>query len=374
MPKRGNKKLGGGTLIPSAPNVGLVDENALFERVATIIENGKKRAAAYANSEVTMMFWEIGRRIGSVLLEGDRAGRGRRIVAPLARHLREKFGNGFDYTNVARMIRFAERFPDCEIVAPLAQRLSWSHLTLLLPLKSDEAFMFYADDAMGRKLGKRELRRQISRKAFQRRETADSQLTEKPAVAFNEFKDPYLLDALGLKDDYLEADLEKAMLADLKSFILEFGSGFSFMARQKRMTMDGDDYWLDLLFFQRKLNRLVAVELKLEKFRPEFKGQMEFYLKWLNRYERLPNENEPIGLLLCPQASKGQLELLEMDKSGIAVSEFWTELPPKKEFERKINEIMAEAKERLERRKSLPTDEILREIEYFFEPKDDEDE
>ncbi|MDR1616438.1 MAG: PDDEXK nuclease domain-containing protein [Syntrophomonadaceae bacterium] len=284
----------------------LIDENALFERIATIIENRKTCAGAYANLEIIMMYWEIGRHISSITLDSRRTGYGKQIVATLAQQLQEKYGNGFDYTNVSRMMRLAERFPNFTIVAPLAQQLSWSHFTILLPLKSDESFMFYANDAVERKIGKRELRRQISRKAFERCEIADLQLTEKSAVPFNMFKDPYLLDALGLKNNYLEADLEKAILTELEEFILEFGNWFTFVDRQKRMTMDGDDYWLDLLFYHRKQRRLVAVELKIDKFRPDFKGQMEFYLKWLNRYERLPDENEPIGLILCPQASRGQ--------------------------------------------------------------------
>jgi predicted nuclease of restriction endonuclease-like (RecB) superfamily len=222
-------------------------------------------------------------------------------------------------------------------------------------------------------LGKRELRHQISRKAYERREIANSNITDPKSVPFNIFKDPYLLDTLGLKDNFLEADLEKAILTELEAFILEFGHGFTFVERQKRMTMDGDDLWLDLLFYHRILKRLVAVELKLEKFRPAFKGQMEFYLKWLNKYERQPDEGEPIGLILCPKASRGQLELLEMSKSGIAVAEFWTVLPPKADFERKINEIMQEAQERLERRKSLPVSKIQRKIDYFIEPKDEDE-
>ena len=358
-------------LIPLAAEA--VNETALFERVSAIIENRKARAGAYANREITLMYWEIGERIGSFVLGGTRAEYGKRIVAVLSQQLVEKYGSSFDYQNVTRMVKFAKRFPDIEIVVPLAQQLSWSHFITMLPLKSDEAFMYYARDAMARRLGKRELRRQISRKAYERREIADSQLTEQSAVPFNVFKDPYLLDALDLKENFLEADLEKAILTELEKFILEFGHGLTFAKRQKRMTMDGDDYTLDLLFYSRHLKRLIAVELKLEKFRPAFKGQMEFYLKWLNRFERRDGENEPIGLILCPHANRGTLELLEMDKSGIAVAEFWTTMPPKEEFERKINEIMLEAKERLARRKTLPIGEIRKRIDYFYESKDDED-
>jgi predicted nuclease of restriction endonuclease-like (RecB) superfamily len=233
--------------------------------------------------------------------------------------------------------------------------------------------MYYARDAIARRLGKRELRRQISRKAYERREIADSLLTEQTAVPFNAFKDPYLLDVFGLKDNYLEADLEKAVLADIESFILEFGNGFSFVARQKRMTMDGEDYKLDLLFYHRGLKRLVAIDLKLGKFKPSYMGSMRFYLKWLNRYERQEGENPPIGLILCTKASRDQIELMELDKEGIAIAEYWTQLPSKSDFERKISEIYEEAQERLERRKTLGNANIIREIDYFYEEKDDDE-
>ena len=234
--------------------------------------------------------------------------------------------------------------------------------------------MFYANDAAVRHLGKRDLRKQISRKAFERREIADSQLTEVSAVPFNVFKDPYLLDVFGLKDNFLEGDLEKAILADLEAFILEFGHGFTFADRQKRMIMDGEDFKLDLLFYHRILKRLVAIDLKIGKFKPSYMGQMRFYLKWLNRFEQQEGENAPIGLILCTEASRDQIELMELDKEGIAVAEYWTQLPPKSEFEQKIREIYEEAQERLERHKLLPSRDIKREIEYFYEQKDEDEE
>jgi hypothetical protein len=140
------------------------------------------------------------------------------------------------------------------------------------------------------------------------------------------------------------------------------------------MIIDDDDIVLDLLFYHRKLRRLVAVELKIGAFKAAYMGQMLLYLKWLNKHERQPGEEEPIGLILCTKANRGQIELLELDKSGIAVAEYWTELPPKADFERKINEIMQEAQERLDRRKSFPVSKIPPQINYFIESKDDEDE
>ena len=183
-----------------------------------------------------------------------------------------------------------------------------------------------------------------------------------------------MLDVFGLKDNHDEGDLEQAILAGLEKFILEFGNGLTFVARQKRMTMDGVDFTLDLLFYSRELRRLIAIDLKITAFKPAHKGQMEFYLKWLNRYNRYDGENEPIGLILCAKANRGQIELMELDKSGIAVAEYWTVLPPKDIFEKKIQEILLEARERIERRKMLPNGTIQRKVNYFYDPKDDDDE
>jgi predicted nuclease of restriction endonuclease-like (RecB) superfamily len=319
------------------------------------------------------MYWEIGRYIGSVLLGGERAAYGKRIFSTLSRKLVERYGSGFELRSLRRMVQFAELFPNISIVSPLATQLSWSHFIEILPIETEKARLFYAHEAVTRHLGKKELRNQISRKVYERREIANLQISGNSTVPFNVFKDPYLLDTLGLKENFLEADLEKAILTELEAFILEFGHGFSFVERQKRMTMDDDDFTLDLLFYHRVLKRLVAIELKIGKFVPQYKGQMEFYLKWLNRYERQNDENEPIGIILCTKASRNQIELMELDKSGIAVAEYWTNLPPKAEFERKIKEILIEAQERLERRKSFPKGKTQKQIEYFYDTKGDDD-
>jgi predicted nuclease of restriction endonuclease-like (RecB) superfamily len=232
--------------------------------------------------------------------------------------------------------------------------LSWSHFVELLPLKTNEARLYYAKDCAERQLGIRELRDMISRKAFERKEIANNQFGNSDnKIPLDTFKDPYLFDYMGLSDEYLEADLEAAVLRELEKFILEFGKGFTFVARQKRMIIDNKDFHLDLLFYNRNLRRLVAVELKQGNFEAEFKGQMELYLKWLNRYERKVGEEEPIGLILCAEGSREQIELLEMDKAGIMVSQYWTNLPPKVEFEQKIHKILAETRERMKRRQIL---------------------
>ena len=155
---------------------------------------------------------------------------------------------------------------------------------------------------------------------------------------------------MGLHQGHDEADLEAAILRQLEAFILELGRGFAFVERQKRMVIDGEDFYLDLLFFHRRLRRLVAVELKLGRFKAAHKGQMELYLKWLDKHERQPGEEAPIGLILCAESSREQVELLGMHKDGITVAEYWTELPPKAELEQHLHQALIEARERLARR------------------------
>jgi predicted nuclease of restriction endonuclease-like (RecB) superfamily len=301
-----------------------INENSLFNRISKIIKNRKYRAVNYTNQEINLMFWEIGHYINSIILDFKRAPYGKQIFSTLSRKLVESYGKSFQEENLYRMAQFANVFHDAATVKKSLIGLSWSHICELIRIKDEEARLYYANDAVTRNLGVRELRNQISRKAYERREIANSQLSKNSAIPFNVFKDPYLLDTLGLKENFLEADLEKAILTELEAFILEFGHGFSFVERQKRMTMDGDDFTLDLLFYHRILKRLVAIELKIGKFVPQYKGQMEFYLIWLNRYERQDDENEPIGIILCTKASRNQVELMELDKSGIAVAEYWT--------------------------------------------------
>jgi predicted nuclease of restriction endonuclease-like (RecB) superfamily len=326
----------------------------LVERVSSLVREAREAIASYANATLTMTYWQVGALIDSEVLGGERADYGSQILVSLAHELTDRFGRGFDRPNLSRMVTFARQFPDPEIVASLAHKLSWTHFVALLPLKSDEARTFYADQVVAGHLSVRELKRAIQRKAFERREIANSQIEQGSMVPADTFNDPYLLDFLGLHDGYAEADLEAAILRDLEAFLLEVGPGFSFVERQKRMIIDGDDFHLDLLFFSRPLRRLVAVELKIGKFAARHEGQMKLYLKWLNRYERHEGEETPIGLILCTEASREQVELLEMHKDGIVVAEYWTALPPKAELEQRLQAILRDARERLARR-ALPS-------------------
>jgi predicted nuclease of restriction endonuclease-like (RecB) superfamily len=266
------------------------------------------------------------------------------------------------------MIKFAQFFPDPKIVSTLSAKLSWSHFVEILQIDSDLAREFYAQMCRMELWSVRTLRHKIDSMMFER--TAISKksdfvikaelatLRESDQMSADlVFKDPYLLSFLQLQDAYLERDLESSILRELESFIMEMGIGFTFVARQKRIILDDADFYLDLLFFHRNLKCLVAIELKLEKFKPDHKGQMELYLKWLNKYERKPGEEEPIGLILCAEKSEEQIELLEMAKSGIRVAQYLTELPSKEILQKKLHEAVNRARMRLENK---PNEELTK--------------
>ena len=328
-----------------------VEYQDLLSEVIELIENAKYQVVSYANSSLSILFWHIGQRILTQDLQNERGEYGKQIVVTLSRELVKRFGKNYEERNLWRMIQFTKQFPDIENVVTLSRQLSWSHFLILIPIKEQSARDFYGKLAFENSFGVRELRKQIEKKAFERIEKADIQLPEDSIIKKVIFKDPYLLDFLELKSGYLENDLESAILRELELFILELGNGFTFIERQKRMIIDGDDFNLDLLFYHRKLKRLVAIELKIDKFKAKYKGQMELYLKWLDKYEKQEGEGTPIGLILCAEASSEQIELLQMQKDGIMVAEYWTDLPPKEILEAKLHEALIEARERLERKK-----------------------
>ena len=330
-----------------------VPQNGLFAAVSGLIEEARRSLARKANNTTVFLFWRIGHLINRKVLGHQRAEYGRKIVESLATRLCATYGRSFEPRNLRRMVQFAEQFPNFEIVAPLATQLSWTVVTEVLTLKSPDARMFYLREAASRQLGKRDLRSLISRKTFERKEIANAQITPSSCIPPDTFKDPYLLDILGLHDGYLEADLEAAVMRELERFILELGGGFAFVERQKRIIIDGEDFYLDLLFFHRVLKRLVAIDLKIGKFEARHKGQMELYLGWLDRYERQEGEGAPIGLILCAEKSREQIELLQLDKDNIVVAEYWTIFPERPVFERKIRELLSSAREQMARRRGL---------------------
>ena len=257
------------------------------------------------------------------------------------------------------MMQFAEYFPKEEIVVTLSRQLSWSHFIEIIPVKKQLARDFYAEMCRLERWSVRILRKKISGMLFERTAIAKKPkhiidheiktLREKDKLTPDlVFRDPYFLDFLGLKGSFQEKDLESAILRELESFIMELGVGFTFVERQKRMIVDGEDFYLDLLFYHRNLRRLVAIELKLDKFRPDHKGQMELYLRWLDKYERKPEEEQPIGLILCAGKSSETIELLELSKSGIRVAEYMTKLMPKEILEKKLHEAIQRARLQIE--------------------------
>jgi len=332
-------------------NIENIKYKGVYNDIVSIIEETKYQIAIQANSSLTVMFWRIGARINNEILQNKRAEYGKKIVVTLSRELVIKYGRNFEEKNLRRMIQFAEKFLNIENVVTLSRHLSWSHFLAIIPLKTEKERQFYAKLAYENPMGVRKLREQISRKVFERTENANLQIVKTGNIEQGIFKDPYLLDFLKLEKGFLENDLEQAILKELEQFLLELGTGFTFVERQKRMIIDGDDYYLDLLFYHRKIKRLVAIELKIDKFRAKYKGQMELYLKWLEKNEMQEGENTPIGIILCAEASKEQIELLEMHKDGIMVAEYLTELLPKNILEEKLQKALIEARERIERNK-----------------------
>lgn len=331
----------------------ILPESILFLEISALIEQSHIKVVSQVNSTMTLLFWQVGQRTNEFILAHKRAEYGQQIIVTLSRQLEERFGRSFGEKNLRRMLQFATVFPEPEKVVTLSRQLSWSHFLVLLPLKTAEQRLFYAQRTIQEQMSVRELRKQIEQKAYERTAIADAQLPNKEHHLSGSFKDPYLLDFLNLPNGYLENDLEKAILRELEKFILEVGKGFAFVERQKRMIIDGEDYYLDLLFYHRKLKRLVAIELKIGKFQAKHKGQMELYLKWLNKHEKEEGEEAPIGLILCAETSREQVELLEMHKDGIMVAEYLTELPPRKELEQRLQKAYLEAKEIIEKRKQL---------------------
>jgi len=332
---------------------------SLLSDVKNLIELSRARVAVAVNDELTGLYWQIGRRINQDILKERRAEYGQQIVSALSRELTQEYGPGYAEKSLRHMLRFAEVFPDEGIVSTMRRQLSWSHLKIIIyledPLKRD----FYMEMARLERWSTRALQQRVDGMLFERTAICKkpAKLIERQLKALKEedkltpelvFRDPYFLDFLGLGDQYAERDLEAAILRELERFILELGTDFAFVARQKRIAVDHEDYYLDLLFYHRRLRRLVAVDLKLGKFQAADKGQMELYLRWLDRYERQWGEEEPIGLILCAGKSNEQVELLELEASGIRVAEYMVQLPPRKILEKKLHEAILLARQRLE--------------------------
>lgn len=329
----------------------------LLSELRGLIDQARRHVAQTANAAQTLLYWHMGLRIGKEVLKGQRADYGEQIVATLSTQLVQEYGRGFNRSALARMVKFSEAFPDEGIVATLSQQLSWSHFIELLPLKSPLEREYYAELCRVERWSVRTLRERIASQLYLR--TAIARQPE--AVVQSEighlraggqmtpdlvFRDPYMLDFLNLPRDYSERDLEDAILREMERFLLELGVGFTFVARQKRISVGADDFYLDLLFYHRHLRRLIAVELKLEKFQPAHKGQMELYLRWLDKHDRAPGEEPPIGLILCAAKDAEQVELLDLHASHIRVAEYVAHIPDIELLQAQLHRAVQMARER----------------------------
>jgi predicted nuclease of restriction endonuclease-like (RecB) superfamily len=334
---------------------------SLLIDVRGLIAEARRQTAAAVNIGLTALYWRIGRRIQAEVLHDARGAYGEQIVATLSRQLVAEFGRGYTEKTLRRMIQFAEAFPDEAIVATLWRQLSWSHFRELLPLVQPFQREFYAEMCRIEGWSVRTLRERVNSMLYERTALSkqpDALIRQELTALRNQgeissallLKDPYVLDFLGLADRFQERDLEEAILRELETFLLELGAGFSFVARQKRIQLDGNDFYIDLLFYNRKLKRLVVVELKQGSFRPEYKGQMELYLRWLARYEQEIGEEPPVGIILCAGKNTEQIELLEVGAAGIHVAEYLTVLPPPDILRQKLHEAIETARLRIETR------------------------
>ncbi|MCI0538196.1 MAG: PDDEXK nuclease domain-containing protein [Verrucomicrobiales bacterium] len=322
----------------------------------------RQEVARAVDVGLVILYWHIGQRVRRDILQLKRAEYGERIVSALGRQLSAEFGRGFDEKSLRHMLRFAEAFDDEAIVSALRRQLTWTHFKALTYVEDDLKRDFYAEMCRVERWNTRTLSEKIRSMLFER--TALSKRPDKLArleiKKLREqdklspdlvFRDPYVLDLLGLKDTYAEKDLEAAIIREIESFILELGVGFTFVARQMRIVIDGEDYHLDLLFYHRKLQRLIALDLKIGEFVAADKGQMELYLRWLAKYDREPHEGQPLGIILCAGKREEHVELLEPYQSGIHVASYLTQLLPKAQLKRKLHETVQLARIRLQERR-----------------------
>lgn len=345
-------------------------KDVLYTDITSLIETNKEKVAYTINSTLAILYWKIGKRIQIEVLENQRAEYGKQIIQRLSKKLVAKYGNGWGEKQLRHCLRLVETLSENQIVYAVRRQLSWTHIRTISYLNDEVQRDFYLNMCTLENWSTRQLQERIDSMLFER--TAISKkskvVIKRELKSMREknnlspdmvFRDPYVLDFLGLKDTYSEQSLEDAILRELERFILELGQGFSFVERQKRMNIDGEDFRLDLLFYHRGLKRLVAIDLKLGKFKASYKSQMELYLRWLEKYEMQEDEKTPLGLILCAEGNKEQIELLELDKSGIKVAQYITGLPSKNILQRKLHKALMDSRHYLKEKSKKPATKAL---------------
>ena len=331
----------------------------LSPQVQQLIDAARTRAAIAVNAELTVLYWQIGKLLREHVLDGERAKYGKQIIERLSCDLTAKYGKGWSSQQLRHCLRTAETFPDQQILYAVSRELNWTQLRTLLYVENPLKREFYLEMCRLERWSTRQLTERINSMLFER-----TAISKKPEATIQgdlqllrndgklsadlAFRDPYVLDFLGLSDTYSEHDLESAILAELERFISELGTDFAFLARQKRIVIDNRDYYIDLLFFHRRLRCLVIIDLKIGEFEASFKGQMELYLRYLEKHEMVEGENLPIGLILCTGKNEEHVELLRLHDSNIRVAEYLTELPSREILQRKLHESLERARQKLE--------------------------
>jgi predicted nuclease of restriction endonuclease-like (RecB) superfamily len=334
-------------------------QKSLISEIKYLIEDSKQQVAVAVNATLTILYWQIGKRINEEILNDRRAGYGKQIVATLWRQLELDYGNSFSEKNLRRMMQFASVFPNYEIVVSVIRHLSWTHIIVLIPIDDKSKRQFYIKMCKIEKWSVRTFREKINSMLYERtaisKKPEETIKTELEQLSNNNqitpdlvFKDPYFLDFLGLKDAYSEKDLEASIISELQRFISELGTDFAFIARQKRLMIDNKDYYIDLLFYHRRLKCLIVIDLKIGEFDAANKGQMELYLAYLEKYESVEGENPPIGLILCTGKNPEHVELLQLHKSNVKVADYFTILPSKEILINRLQRAIAIAQNKIE--------------------------
>lgn len=329
------------------------DAPKLLNSIIGLIDQTRHIVAKTVNQELTLLYWNIGKTINDDILKNDRADYGKKLILNLSDELSNRYGSGFNKRNLHSFIKLSAVFQDITIVHTVCAQLSWSHIRTLIYIENPIKREFYIQMTVHGRWSVRTLQERMDSMLFERtaiskkpEQTIVNELktleTEKKISPDLAFRDPYFLDFLGLHDSYSEKDLESSILAQLQYFITEMGSEFAFLARQKRIIIDNEDFYIDLLFYHRGLKSLIAIDLKLGKFKANFKGQMELYLRWLEKNEQKEGENKPIGLILCSEKSPEQINYLMLDNNEqIKVAEYLTQLPEKKLLLEKLEKAIA---------------------------------
>jgi len=338
------------------------DSNKLFVQIKQLVDEARHRVATAFNAELSLLYWQIGVLIRDKVLHSQRAEYGKQIMVELATKLTAEFGSGWSEKQLRHCLRVAETFPDDTIFSALGRELSWTHIKTLIYIDDELKRNFYVEICKLEKWSSRQLQERLNAMLYER-----TAISKKPEETIKQelaklrddrklsselvFRDPYLLNFLGLSDTYSERDLESTILAELQRFIIELGSDFAFLSRQKRIVIDNRDYYIDLLFYHRRLKCLIVIELKIGEFEAAYKGQMELYLRYLEKYEMVEGENTPIGLILCTGKNEEHIELLQLEKSNIRVAEYLTDLPPRQLLLTKLHSAIEIARKKLSNRK-----------------------